>query len=299
MKKYVIVSDSCCDLSKELREKYEIDYIPMHFLYDGKDMNADLDWEELSFKDFYGEMRNGKRMTTSQVNASQYREAFEKYIADGYDILSISCSSALSNSVKASYVVRDELLKNYPDSKIVCVDSLNSSYGLGLLCLRAAELRAEGKTIEETAAWLEANKGTMNQECTPEKLTYLKQAGRVSAASAFFGGLLNVKPIIISDVNGHNAAIEKVKGRVTSLKRIAERVKEEFVDVPHQKVYVVHADSEADAETLKGFVAEALADKNVTIESGLIGPIVGASAGPGTLAVYFYGKAVTYDSKAK
>ena len=299
MKKYVIVSDSCCDLSKEIREKYNIDYIPMHFSYEGKDMAADLDWKELSFKDFYAEMRAGKRMITSQVNASQYQEAFEKYIADGYDILSISCSSALSSSVKASYTVRDELQKKYPDSKIICVDSLSSSYGLGLLCIRAAELREEGKTIEETAAWLEENKLTVNQECTPESLVYLKKAGRVSAVSAFFGGLLSVKPILISDVNGHNAAVEKVKGRLTSLKRLAERTKEEYVRVPHQKIVVVHADCENDAETLKGLVADALAGEDVTIETGYIGPIVGASAGPGTIAVYFYGKPVTFDAQAK
>ena len=298
MKKYVIVSDSCCDLSKELRETYEIDYLPMHFSYEDRDYAADLEWKELSFKDFYAEMRAGKRMITSQVNAAQYREAFEKYIADGYDILSISCSSALSNSVKASYTVRDELLAKYPDSKIVCVDSLISCYGLGLLCIRASELRAEGKTIEETAAWLEANKLTVNQECTPEKLTYLKKAGRVSAASAFFGGLLSVKPILISDVNGHNAAIEKVKGRATSLRRLAERVKEEYVRVPYQKIFVVHADCEDDAETLKNLVAEALAGEDIAIEIGYIGPIIGASAGPGTVAVYFYGKEVTFDSKA-
>ncbi|MBE5746973.1 MAG: DegV family protein [Clostridiales bacterium] len=298
MKKYVIVSDSCCDLSKELREKYDIDYIPMHFSYEGKDYAADIDWKELSFKDFYAEMRAGKRMITSQVNAPQYREVFEKYIADGYDILSISCSSALSNSVKASYMVRDELLQKYPESKIVCVDSLSSCYGLGLICIRAAELRAEGKTIEETAAWLEENKLTVNQECTPESLTYLKKAGRVSAMSAFFGGLLSVKPILISDVNGQNAAVEKVKGRMTSIKRLAERVKEEYVRVPHQRIVVVHADCENDANTLKNLVAEALAGEDVTIDMGYIGPIIGASAGPGTLAVYFYGKEVTFNSKA-
>ena len=299
MKKYVIVSDSCCDLSKELRDKYNIDYLPMHFSYGDRDLEADLEWKEISFKDFYAEMRAGKRMITSQVNASQYREAFEKYIADGYDILSISCSSALSNSVKASYTVRDELLKKHPDSKIICVDSLISCYGLGLLCIRASELRAEGKTIEKTAAWLEENKATVNQECTPDKLTYLKRAGRVSAASAFFGGLLSVKPILISDVNGNNAAVEKVKGRAASLKRIAERVKEEYVRVPHQKIFVVHADCEDDAQTLKTLVEEALVGEDVTIETGYIGPIIGASAGPGTVAVYFYGKEVTYNPQAK
>ena len=298
MKKYVIISDSCCDLSKGLREKYDIDYVPMHFSYEGKDFDADLDWKEISYKDFYAEMRAGKRMITSQVNAAQYMERFEKYVRAGYDVLSISCSSALSNSVKASYTVRDELQKKYPESKIVCVDSLNSCYGLGLLCIRASELRAEGKTIEETAAWLEENKGTVNQEATPEKLSYLKRAGRVSAATAFFGGILSVKPIIISDVKGQNAAVEKVKGRATSLKRLVERMKEEYLSLPYQKVFVVHADCEEDGKTLKDMVAEALSGEDVTIETGEIGPIIGASTGPGTVAVYFYGKEVTFDAAA-
>lgn len=299
MKKYVIVTDSCSDLTKEFREKYDIDYIPMHVSYDGQEMEANLDWEIKSFPEFYGMMRNGTRFTTSQVNAAQFKERFESYIQDGYDILSISCSSALSASVKASEVAAQELLKKYPDSKIICVDSLNSCMGLGLMCIRASELRAEGKSIEETAEWIKENRLTVNQECTVEKLTYLKQAGRVSAASAFFGGLLQIKPIIISDASGQNAAVEKVKGRKTSIDRLVERFKAEYESVPYQKVFVAHADCIEDAELLKEAVKNACPDKDINIPIVPIGPIVGASAGPGTIAVYFYGKEVVYDSQAK
>ncbi len=292
MKKYVIVSDSCCDLTKEFREKYDIEYIPMHVSYDGNDMEANLDWEIKSFPEFYNMMRQGTRFITSQVNASQYKERFERYIENGYDILSISCSSALSASVKASEVAKQELLAKYPESKIVCIDSLNSCMGLGLLCIRASELRAEGKSIEETAEWIEKNRLTVNQECTVEKLTYLKQAGRVSAASAFFGGLLQIKPIIISDVHGNNAAVEKVKGRKTSIDRLVERFKAEYESVDYQKVFVAHADCIEDANILKEAVQNACPDKDINIPIVPIGPIVGASAGPGTIAVYFYGKEV-------
>ncbi|MBR2869897.1 MAG: DegV family protein [Clostridia bacterium] len=296
MNKFVIISDSCCDLSKELREKYDIDYIPMYISCDGKEYKASLDWEEISMKDFYGAMHKGKRFMTAQITAAQYTERFESYLTQGYDVLSLSCSAALSNSVKTSFIVRDQLAEKYPDRKIICMDSLNACMALGLLCIRASELRAEGKTIEETAQWITDHRLTVNQECTVESLRFLKMAGRVSAASAFFGGLLSVKPIIISDVNGQNTAVEKVKGRLNSIKRIAERVKDEYRDLDYQNIYVVHADGEEDALVLEEEVRKVLPE-GVKINRGLIGPIVGATTGPGTLAVYLFGKTVEFDSK--
>lgn len=299
MKKFVIISDSCSDLDKSLREKYDIDYIPMHFSYDGKEFKADLDYKEISFTEFYDLMREGKRIKTAQINANEYLSVFEKYVKEGYDVLSLSCSSALSHSVDESFKARDELIKKYPESKIICVDTLNACFGLGLLCIRASELRSEGKSIEETAKWIEENKKTVNQECTVDTLKYLKQAGRVSAASAFFGGLLSVKPIIISDVTGINAAVEKVKGRNNSIDRLVERFKDEYRSCPYQKVRVVHADGESDAKILMERVKDAIPDKDVEITLGYIGPIVGATVGPKTIAVYFYGKEVTFNSKAQ
>ena len=151
MKKFAIITDSCSDLNKDLREKYDIDYVPMHYSYDGKDVVASLDWEELSAPDFYNVMRGGTRIFTAQVTANDYKEKFESYLEKGYDILSISCSSALSASVKASYIVRDELCAKYPDAKIICIDSLISCAGLGMLVIEASKKRAEGKSIEEVA----------------------------------------------------------------------------------------------------------------------------------------------------
>ena len=138
-----------------------------------------------------------------------------------------------------------------------------------------------------------------NQEATPEILTWLKMAGRVSAASAFFGGILQVKPILISDVRGMNAAVEKVKGRQTALKRLIERFKDEYESVPHQRIVIEHADCLEEAEEFKKMVVEALPDKDVEIHLIDFGPIIAASVGPGTIGLYFYGKAVTYDSSDK
>ena len=123
MRKYVIITDSGCDLNDELRKKYEIDYVPMHYIYNGKDVEAHLDWRELSPKAFYDVMRGGTRIFTAAVNIDAYVEAFEKYLSEGYDILSVSTTAALSTSVNSSYAARDTVLKKYPEAKVICVDS--------------------------------------------------------------------------------------------------------------------------------------------------------------------------------
>ncbi|MBE7089872.1 MAG: DegV family protein [Clostridiales bacterium] len=293
MKKFVIVTDSCSELDKELRQKYDVDYIPMHIRYGEREDIADLDWGNITINEFYDLLRQGVRMTTAQITVNEYKERFKSYLDAGFDVLSISCSSGLSASVKASFMARDELLNEYKDSKIICIDSLNACFGLGLLCLTASDMRAEGKTIEEVAEFIELNKKRVNQECTVESLTYLKRAGRVSATSAFFGGILSVKPIIVSDLKGINHAVEKVKGRAKSFERLIERFNEEYEDVPHQKIYIVHADCLDGALTLKEMIEKTVKDKEICI--GNIGPIVGSTTGPGTVAIYFYGKPVTVE----
>ncbi len=297
MKKYIIITDSCSDLGSALREKYDIQYAPMHYVCEGEDHIASLDLTDEEWHEFYESMRNGKRMKTAQVAQKDFEIIFEKAINDGYDVLYIACASGLSASIHSSRIVRDELLAKYPDAKIVCVDSLNSCMGLGILCITAAEMRAAGKSIDEVAAWLEEHKLEMHQEATVDKLTYLKQAGRVSATSAFFGGLLNIKPIIISNVKGENQAVEKVKGRHTSIVRLAERMQEDYRDVPYQKVFVVHADCLDELQDLKKEIVARIPALEGKIETSWIGPCVGISVGPGTMAVYFFGNEVTTTSE--
>ena len=297
MKKYVIITDSCSDLEKELRDLYDIDYIPMHITLDGKEYEASLDWKDFSQKEFYNILREGKRFITSQINLPEYINRFKKYLDEGYDILSISCSSKLSNSVNNSFAARDELLKEYPDAKIYCIDSLNACYGLGLLCITASTLRKQGKSIEETASYIEEHKLEMNQLCTPESLSYLKRAGRVNPTAALMGGLFNIKPIIISDAVGQNTSVEKVKGRQSSIIRLTELFKEYYRENPYQKIFFGHADCYKDVELLKEIIMHNLDNKDIPVHIGYIGPIVGASAGPGTIAVYFFGKEVTHIGK--
>lgn len=297
MKKFIIITDSCSDLTKEEREKYDVEYIPMRIHFDEKEYPADLDWGDIAFEDYYQLMRDGVRIKTSQINANEYEEIFEKYINNGYDILSLSCSSALSNSVKSSMIAKENLDKKYPDAKIICVDTLNAARCLGTLCITASQLRAEGKTIEETADYILANKKKINQLCTVESLTYLKRAGRVSVASAVFGSLLQVKPIIISDINGQNSAVEKVKGRKNSMNRLVQMLIETYdAENKYQYISISHADCMEDAIALKEAIEFNL-NPSVPVNIVPMGPIIGCTTGPGTLAVFAYGKEVTYDSK--
>lgn len=287
MKKFVIVSDSSCELTAEERKKYDIEYLPMYVTYNNESVYADLDWSELPAKEFYDIMRGGTRIFTSQVTAIDYQERFESYVKAGYDVLSISCSSGLSASIKASHVAREEVLKQYPDAKIFCVDSLICSGGLAMLCIHASKLRAEGKTIEETAAAIEELKWNINQAGTVDDLKFLKAAGRISASKALFGTLLNVKPIIVSNQQGENVSVEKAKGRMNSFRRLAELIAEWYTGTTVTDVYLAHADCLADAEKVKAHLAEKL--PNVNVHVSILNPVVGASCGPNTLIAYCEG----------
>ncbi|MBO4572878.1 MAG: DegV family protein [Clostridia bacterium] len=292
MKDFVIITDSCADLDKALREKYDVSYVNMRFSYDDKDFPASLDWEALPYKEFYALMRDGKRIKTSQVPVEEYRKAFESALKDGCDVLSVSCSTALSASYNASLRVKEELKNEYPDNEIYCVDALNSCMGLGLLCIWAAKLRSEGLSAAEVYEKLNENKLKMNQFATVEDLNYLKRAGRVKASSAFFGGIFQVKPIIISDAIGQNFAVEKVKGRKTSVDRIVELFAAAYdKNSPMKTIAVSHADDEATADLMVEKLKEKLGD--VEIIKAVIGPIVGASVGPGTVCIYGFGDKVT------
>lgn len=299
MRDFVIITDSCSDLEKKWRDKYDIRYVANTYSFNGKTVPASLDWEGVSAKEFYDIMRGGSRIITSQVNDSEYYKAYEKAINEGKDILSISVSTGLSSSYNVSLRVREEMIKKYPDSKIICIDTLRACFGLALLCIRAGELKEEGKNIDEIAQWIEKNKQNVHQEGTVDKLVYLKQAGRISATSAFFGGLLNIKPLIISDIRGKNVAVEKVKGRRQSFLRIAERIKERITDVSYQKIYIGHADCLEEALELKNIILDVIPNKNVDIYLAYIGQMVGASVGPGMLGIYFWGTKETFDSEAK
>ncbi len=292
MRRVQIITDSCSDLTKDLREKYGIDYVKMNFVVKGEEKPAYLDWDEIPAHDFYDIMRGGDRITTTQVPMTEFINCFTKYMEEGADVVYISCSGVLSASINTGIIVARDIMEKYPDGRIFCVDAKNSCFGEGILVLKAAELAAEGKTAEEIAGIIEDIKLTSHQFGAIENLEYLRRAGRVKASSAFFGNIFGVKPILISDANGQNVAIKKVKGRLASLKEIVALLKEALIDAEAQTIYIGHADCPDVAEDLKKMVEEEIKPAGVYI--GYIGPIVGASVGPGTIALYGFGKKVDY-----
>lgn len=290
MSKVMIVTDSCSDLSRDLREKYGIDYVRMNTVIRGKEQPASLDWEYYSPKEFYDIMRGGERITTTQVPSEEFETVFTAWLEKGYDIVYIGCSLALSGSVDMGRVVAKALLEKYPDRVIRCVDSLTSCMGEGILAMRAAELSEQGLSADEIVAAIEPIRNTANQFATVHSLDTLRRAGRVKPVSAFFGNLLGVKPIIISDKDGNNAPLKKAKGRLNSMKELVDLMAENIVDAEKQTIYICHADSDEDVKELERMVKERFPGVNTRV--CYIGPIIGASTGPDTLALFAFGQDV-------
>ena len=297
MRKVKILTDSCSDLSPDLLEKYDIDYARMNTVYEGKTTPADLSWTAEEAHALYGIMRNGGRVTTTQVPAEEFVRIFTKYIAAGYDIVYIGCSLKQSGSVNTGTVVARKLMEEHPEAAVFCIDSMNACMGEGLLAIRAAELVSEGLTAAEIAEYITKNRKTVNEYVTVHSLDALKRAGRVKAASAFLGNLMGVKPIIISDANGDQVSFKKAKGRLNSFREITALMKASIREPEKQTLYLRHADcGEEEVRTLKDMLMTEIPVKDVHV--GLIGPIIGASIGPDAVAIFAFGEEVTYTPEA-
>lgn len=295
MNPVVILTDSTADLSKELREQYGIDYVKMNYVVDEREYPAGLDWEAHSVREFYDLMRNGKRIRTAQVSQETFEEVFSAHLSRGCDVVYIACSSALSGSVRLAKQMVPALSEKFPNAALFCVDSLISSLGQGWLAMKAAMLRDEGKSAREIATWLEENCLKVNQIGTTADLEYLRRAGRVKASSAFFGNLFGIKPMIISDRLGQNYAVKKVKGIAAARQEIANMIAEGVVAPETQTLYISHADDLPAAEALRDVILKTVPFADV--QMGYIGPIVGASVGPGTVIAFYFGQEVTVEGK--
>lgn len=292
MKNLAILIDSTGDLDTELRKKYSIGYCVMGISFKGKEIPASLDWDQgYDPHALYDVMREGEKIFTSQVTRQEYESKFGAELEKGNDILYVACSSGLSKSVDMARTVAESLKAKYPERTIAVVDSLITGYAQGDMAIRAREMSDAGKSLEEIVAWLEENKLRFNQWAATETLTYLKRAGRVKASAAFFGNLFGVKPILISDANGNNFAIKKVKGRKQSLISIVEDIIASTDDIENQTIYIAHSDDLEGAKFCKEELLKRAKPKAVHI--GILGPIIGGSVGPATIAMYTFGKKVT------
>ncbi len=292
MNKVKIITDSCSDLSGELLTKYDIDYAKMTTVCEGVQQEASLLWEYYSPKELYDKIRNGIRVTTTQVPPEEFTRIFDLYIND-FDIVYIGCSTKQSGSVNNAAVIAKQYKEKYPDSSIYCIDSLNASIGEGMLAIKAAEMRDEGKSAKEIFDSVSAKRNNVREFITVHTLEYLRRCGRVKATAAFFGNLMGVKPILISDVNGAQTPVKKVKGRKNSFAEIVNLMKENITDSENQTIYLVHADCDpAEIEALKNETLSKIKCKGVL--PLYIGPIIGASVGPDAIGLFAFGTEVTY-----
>lgn len=293
MRKVQIITDSCSDLTPELMERYDIDYAQMNTVLDGKISPARLDWTAEDVHTFYNVMREGRRITTTQVPVEEFSRVFRKYLDMDCDIVYIACSSKQSGSVNTAAVLARKLTEEYPGVQIFCIDSLNASIGEGILAIEAAKLRDAGASAAEIAGQIKGRLKQVNEYCTVHSLDALRRAGRVKASAAFFGNLMGVKPIIVADANGEQAAFKKVKGRQNSLHEIVKLLRDSILEPEKQTVYLLHADcTEQEVEQLKEMIRAEIPYKDVYV--GSIGPIIGASIGPDAIAVFGLGQEVTY-----
>lgn len=285
MNNFKITTDSTTDLCVALVEELDIHVIPMIYTIDGKDYLNTPDEKDLSAHDFYEMLRAGRVSTTTQINGETFKEAVRPYLQQGMDILHMSFSSGLSSTYASCCLGAEDLREEFPDRKIIVLDTLSESMGEGLLVWHAVQRKNEGMSIDEVAAWVEENKLHLAHWFTVDDLNFLKRGGRLSGAAAFFGTVLNIKPVLHSDDEGHLVPIEKVRGRRKSLDALVEHMAKTAIDPANQTIFISHGDAIEDAYYVEKQVRERFGVKNVYINP--IGPVIGSHSGPSTVALFF------------
>ena len=295
MNKYIILVDAGSDLTKELRERYDIEYIPGHVTFpDGKEHAATLDWETIDRDEFYKLLRNkANNFSTAPASVEEYKVALRKYLSEGYDVLVISISTALSGTHNFTLIAREEMLKEFPDRKIVCVDSQRYSVAFGMLAIQASILRSEGKSIEEVEQYLLANRNRVHQMGIIDDLTFLAKRGRLSHAKAFMGSLIGIKPLGDFTSDGMPTVIGKAKGEKKAFEACFEYIKEISEDIENQIVFVAHTNRLKLAEQFIERVKTEFNPKEVIFSE--IHTLNSINIGPGLASVYFMGKPITDD----
>ena len=284
MNEYVIITDSSCDLPASVAEAMGVQVIPLEVNMEG---NIKLN-DEIDIKEFYAYLREKHGAKTSAVNMDRFIETFESYVADGKDLLYIGFSSGLSATYMAGKNACEELSEKYPDRKIIAVDSLCASLGQGLLVKYAVDKKNAGATIEEVAEYVEKEKWHLAHWFTVDDLFFLKRGGRVSAATAVLGTVLQFKPVLHVDNEGHLINMTKVRGRNASIKALLDMMKETAISPETQTVYISHGDCYDDAKTLADMITAEYGITDILINE--VGPVIGAHSGPGTLALFFLAK---------
>lgn len=286
MSEYIIYTDSACDIAPEILKEWGVKYQNLTFRF--VDEEREYQNDEMTPADFYACMRAGRVAKTAAINVETFKAAFEAELKEGRDLLYLGFSSGLSNTSNAGQLAANELQELYPERKILVVDTLCASAGQGLLVYLTVQKKNAGATIEEAAAYAREQIPHLCHWFTVDDLVYLKRGGRVSPAVALIGTMLNIKPVMHVDDEGHLIKVSQARGRKASLKAIVDQYDALALTPDAGTVFICHGDCMDDAQRLAGMVR----DKH-GVEVKLItytGTVIGAHSGPGTLALFFLGK---------
>ena len=287
MGEYVILTDSSADLTAELAAELGVEVIPLSFTMEDKTYFNYPDNRDIDPADFYARLRGGAMATTAAVNVADYTEAMEPILKEGKDVLVLAFSSGLSATCHSAQIAAGEPMEQYPDRKVYVVDTLCASLGQGLLVWYAANLKKQGKTMEEVRDWTEEHKLNLCHWFTVDDLHFLKRGGRISAATAVLGTMLSIKPVMHVDNEGHLIKVGTARGRNASLKALVDHMEQTVLDLKGQSIFISHGDCLADAQKVADDIRARFGVEDIVIN--YVGPVIGAHSGPGTVALFFMG----------
>lgn len=291
MSNYILSCCSTADLTEEHFRERDISYICFHYELDGVQYMDDLG-KSMPFDKFYAAMTNGADTKTSQINVDEFIEYFEPFLKDGKDILHLSLSSGISGVVNSAMVARDSLSEKYPDRKIYILDSLAASSGYGLLMDKLADLRDGGMGIDELYQWAEDNRLKLNHWFFSTDLTFFIKGGRVSKTAGFVGGMLNICPLLNVDYQGKLIPRYKIRTKRKVIQTIVDKM-EECLDEGRDysgKCYISQSACYEDARAVADLIEERFPNLDGKVLINSIGTTIGAHTGPGTVAVFYWGK---------
>lgn len=283
---YVLCTDNCADLPVSLYEELGVHTIPLVFHMDGTDYYDN--GRDMDVHTFYEKMRQGAMSTTTLINGERYTAFFSTFLEQGLDVLYLAFSSALSGSCQSASIAAQALEEQYPGRRVRVVDTKAASMGQGMMVYDAAHKKAEGMGLEELGDWVEERRLGYAHWFTVDDLHHLRRGGRVSGAAAFFGSILSIKPVLHVDDEGRLIPMEKEKGRKRSLKALVEHMKKRVIDSGSQTIMISHGDVVEEAEYVADLIRAEMPVKDVIINH--VGPVIGAHAGPGVIALFFYGE---------
>ena len=281
---YRIVTDTCCDFPQNMYEELNVTVIPLTLNFRNQEHNS---FTEDFIKELYAGMRAGESGSTAAVNPDGWTSVMEPILAAGEDVLVMAFSSGLSTTYQSAVIAANELKEKYPQRQIIVVDTLCASLGQGLLVWHACKMRDAGMKLSELHAWCEDNKLNLCHWFTVDDLMFLKRGGRVSAATALVGTMLQIKPVLHVDDEGHLINVSKARGRKASIEALAKKVGETGIPGANDICFISHGDCAEDVEFLTKILKEKYGVKEVF--TYYVGAVIGSHAGPGVLALFFMG----------